>query len=338
MISARLMRLIADTENYADTKKQYHPEPNVMNHLGQVTTLAIEANDDWDVVMAALLHDIGKNKNCPKAWSQHAYRGALMISDEVTPKIRWLVENHMKPYYYNSGEMRTHKRKALEEHPWFDELMRLNDYDMNGRREDGVHMPWNEIYSAINEMDPRMNKVIMMIGVQAAGKSTQSRAIVDASRTNEDRWKPEWERTSRDDIRELLGIGPGQWRHQENMSVEIQRRHIRMALGRGQGVVIDNCHNTKKRRRDMLEWLNREFPGVKVEANFVYAPLDVCIKRNKDEHGKPHRHRLLIPDEIIKRFHGDLLASFGGKIGTDERTINTLKNEGFDEVTITRTG
>ncbi len=336
MISARLRRMVDNTANYADIKKEFHPEPNVKNHLGQVTTLAIEASDTWDVIFASLLHDIGKNKNDARAWAQHAYRGALMIADDVPPKVRWLVENHMKPYDYTSGKMRAHKRKDLEQHEWFDELMRLNNYDHAGRREDGKHMPWDEIYATLDELDPRRNQVILMVGIQAAGKSTMSKAIVDASRDYGEWWKPGFERTSRDDIREVLGIGPGQWRHQENSAIKVQRQHIRMGLGRGQGIVVDNCHNTVRRRRDMLEWLREEFPGITVKAHLVYAPLEVCIQRNRDEHGKPHRHRLLIPDKVLVQFHGDLVAGLG-KIADDEHVAKKLTSEGFDDVEITRT-
>lgn len=336
MISARVRSMIDNCANYEDIKKQFHPEPNVKNHLGQVTTLAIEAGDTWDVMMACLLHDIAKNKHCRLAWSQHAYRGSLMIADEVPSKVGWLVKNHMKPYDYTSGKMRAHKRKALEEHEWFDELMRLNNYDHSGRREDGKHMPWDEIYKTIDSLDPRQNKVILMIGVQASGKSTMSRAIVDESRHHNDWHKPLYERTSRDDIREVLGIGPGQWRHQESSCVNVQRQHVRMALGRGQGVVVDNCHNTIKRRRDMIEWTRQEFPGISIKAHLTYAPLDVCIKRNREEHGKPHRHRLLIPDKVLTQFHGDMIAGLG-KITNQDCVREKLMNEGFDDVEITIT-
>jgi predicted kinase len=337
VIPRRIRRLVDKLENFADIKKEFHPEPNVKNHLGQVTTLAIQSSDDFELCYAALLHDIAKNKNEPRAWAQHAFRGSLMIASDVTPKIRWLVENHMKPYDYKSGKMRPHKRQALKEHKWFEELMTLNQWDDAGRKADGVHAPWEDIYTALDGMDNRENCAIIMIGIQAVGKSTISRAIVDASRDFGNWHKAAFERTSKDDIRLVLGIGPGQWRHQEPLAREVQQSHVRMALGRGQGIIIDNCHNTIKRRREALEWLKEEFPGIRVEAHLVYAPLEVCIQRNKDEHGQPHRHKLLIPSDVLRQFHGDLSSGFNGKLGSDESITKQLEKEGFDSVAITRT-
>jgi predicted kinase len=328
---------VADTVNYADIKKEFHPEPHVNNHLGQVATLAIEADDNWAVVYAAVLHDIAKNTpDQPKKWAQHAYRGAMLIASDVTDKVQWLVAQHMRAIDYVSGKMRPHKRQALEDSPWFEDLLRLHQYDTGGRKADGKHLPWDTIYSHLDSCDPRTNQVIVMIGIQASGKSTVSNALVDASRDHGEWWKPKFERTSKDDLRLLLGAGPGAYRHQESCVHRIQRQAIRMALGRGQGVIVDNCHNTIKRRRDTLEWLREEFPGIHVTAHFVHAPLDVCIARNRDEHGQPHRHRLQIPDKVLKQFHGDLVNGLG-KDWSDGTICDKLLAEGFDEVDITRT-
>lgn len=345
MISTRLRNLLLKTEHYRDEKVEYHPEPNVRNHLGQVATLAIEAEDTWEVVFASALHDIAKNTSNSKKWAQHAYRGASLISADVTEQVRWLVEQHMRAIDYSSGKMRAHKRQALESHEWFDALMRLHKYDCGGRNAGGLHFPWEmpESYTAgptifgyLDSEDPRKNEAIVMIGIQASGKSTISGAFVDASRDYGSWWKPGWEKTSKDDIRLLVGAGPGAYRHQENCVNDIQRKAIRMALGRGQGIIIDNCHNTIKRRRDTLEWLHSEFPGIHVEAHLVYAPLDVCIQRNQDEHGQPNRHRLLIPEQVLKQFHGDLVSGLG-KDWREETLVAKLKDEGFDDATITRT-
>ena len=337
MIPSRIRYLVDDTKNYKDVKIQYHPEPNVNNHLGQVATLAIERGHNWDVCYAAVLHDIAKNDTNPKKWAQHAYRGAMLIASDVTEKVQWLVAQHMRAIDYCSGQMRAHKRKAMEESPYFDDLMLLHKCDTDGRNADGVHMPWEDIYAHLDEEDLRENHVIIMVGIQAAGKSTVSNAIVDASRDHGDWWKPEFERTSKDDLRLLMGAGPGAYRHQENCVHSVQRKVIRMALGRGQGIVVDNCHNTVKRRRDILEWLKEEFPGVHVEAHFVYAELETCVARNRDEHGHPGRHRVLIPEKVLRQFHGDMKQGFKNAMHDNAVVQKTLRDEGFDEVTITRT-
>lgn len=335
MIPKRIRELVLKTHLFKDEKVQYHPEENVGNHLFQVTSLAIERDYPWHIVYACMLHDCAKNTPDKKAWAQHAYRGALMVSADVDERVRWLVENHMKAIDYVNGQMRLEKRNILKEHEWFEDLMKLHGCDTDGRKS-GVKTDWDTVFAWLDENDPRENTVIIMIGVQASGKSTISKAIVDASRDVGEWWKPGYERTCKDEIRLLVGAGPGAFRHQENCVQDIQHKAIRMALGRGQGIVVDNCHNTISRRREMMEWLREEFPGLRVEAHLVYAPLEACLKRNRDEHGQAHRHRIQIPDEVIRQFHGDLVAGLG-KLTDDKHTEQLLLKEGFDDVEITRT-
>jgi predicted kinase len=326
---------VDSTLDHKDEKIQYHPEANVNNHLYQVASVAIQRDYPWHVVYACMLHDVAKNTKDKRGWAQHAYRGAMLISADVDERVRWLVENHMKAIDYNSGQMRAEKRNILKDHEWFEDLMKVHECDVAGRIPD-IITDWDHIIQWLNDNDPRENTAIVMVGIQASGKSTVSKAIVDASRDVGEWWKPGYERTCKDEIRLLVGAGPGGYRHQENCVQDIQHKAIRMALGRGQGIVIDNCHNTVSRRREMLEWLREEFPGLRVEAHLVYASLEVCLKRNKDEHGQPHRHRIQIPDDVLRQFHGDLIAGLG-KMANDKQTEELLLKEGFDGVTITRT-
>ncbi len=334
MIPTRIRKLIAKTANFRDKKVMFHPEPNVNNHLAQVGTLALAAKDNWEVCYAAILHDIAKNTHDDKKWAQHANRGAQLVASDVPDKVWWLISQHMRAIDFTNGKMGLHKRNALKEHRWFDDLMRLHKYDTEGRKEDADVLSWDTIYDELDKMDPRVAEVTMMIGIQASGKSTISRAMENASRDVGDWWRPGIERTCKDEIRLICGAGPGAYRHQEKCVHGIQQQAIRMALGRGQAVVIDNCHNTVKRRRDMHEWLRREFPGITVMAHLTYAPLGLCIERNHEQ----GRHRVQIPDNILKQFHGDMLGGFNGKINDDAAIIRQLtQNEGFDAATITRT-
>ena len=335
MIPTRIRKLIAKTASFHDDKKEFHPEPNVMNHLGQSVSLAIEDGASWEVCCAAMLHDIAKNTPDKKKWAQHAHRGAMLISPDVPEQVQWLVASHMRIIDYNNGKMRAHKRKAFEEERWFEDLQRLHGYDCGARKASGMHIPWDKIYEALDNIDPRPSRAYMMVGMQASGKSTVGASYVDASRDLGDWWRPGVERSCKDDIRLICGTGPGAFRHQESSVNMIQRMAIRMALGRGQEILIDNCHNTVARRRNMLEWLRQEFPDIYVTAVFVYAPLDTCIARNRTQAG---RHRIQIPDAVLKQFHGDLVSGFGGKVHNDDVIIRQLIKEGFDHVDVKRTG
>jgi len=57
-----------------------------------------------------------------------------MLKDHVSPKTLWLVGNHMRFWYYVSGDMKTlSKVNGISEHEWFPDLVRLCRWDRMGR-------------------------------------------------------------------------------------------------------------------------------------------------------------------------------------------------------------
>lgn len=108
----------------------YHPEGSVLNHSLQVVNLAFRESDDIDLILAAMLHDIGKVIKS----HGHADIGARLLRDYASVKTIFLVEHHMRMWKYLNGEMtKLSKCQFLASHPWLPCLVQLTRWDHMGR-------------------------------------------------------------------------------------------------------------------------------------------------------------------------------------------------------------
>ena len=109
---------------------KHHPEGDVLNHSLQVLYWAFKESIDTDLILAAMLHDIGKIENS----KGHEKIAVEWLQDYVSPKTLWLIEHHMRIWTLIKGDMRKQK-KVLEliEHPWLPELILLARWDSIGR-------------------------------------------------------------------------------------------------------------------------------------------------------------------------------------------------------------
>ncbi len=101
----------------------WHPEGDAFVHTMQVVHHALRESEDFDLILAALLHDVGK--------AIHSYGhdnyGATFLEGFVSEKTVWLVRNHMRIYTFLNGEMkRPGKAIRLHNHRWFLDLVLLN--------------------------------------------------------------------------------------------------------------------------------------------------------------------------------------------------------------------
>lgn len=108
----------------------YHPEGDVFIHSLQVLYHAFKETNDTDLILAAMLHDIGKMENS----LGHENIAVEMLNSYLSAKSLWLIENHMRIWYYILGDMKKlSKVKELADHPWLPELIQLARFDKMGR-------------------------------------------------------------------------------------------------------------------------------------------------------------------------------------------------------------
>jgi hypothetical protein len=122
--------VILETTRGVSQMEEHHPEGDVFNHSLQVLWWAFRETLDTDLILAAMLHDVGKAENS----KGHDQIGAKWIKPYVSVKTHWLVEQHMRFWYLLLGDMKKlSKVKELLEHPWLGELAALARWDKLGR-------------------------------------------------------------------------------------------------------------------------------------------------------------------------------------------------------------
>ncbi len=110
--------------------EKWHPEGDAYNHMLQVLHHAFRETNDTDLIIAAMLHDIGKFEMT----KGHEERAVEWLKPYCSVKTLWLIEQHMRFWYYIEGKMRKMgKCKDFVGHPWFIELCQLARWDKLGR-------------------------------------------------------------------------------------------------------------------------------------------------------------------------------------------------------------
>ncbi len=108
----------------------YHPEGDALFHSLQVYDLASHvAAYDEEFLLAALLHDVGKAIDP----GDHVAAGVEAVDGWVTPRTRWLIENHMEAHAIADRTIGRRRLRRLAEHPWYRDLITLGDCDRSGR-------------------------------------------------------------------------------------------------------------------------------------------------------------------------------------------------------------
>jgi tRNA nucleotidyltransferase/poly(A) polymerase len=129
---------LADTQG-CEQPENYHPEGDVYVH----TVLTVEKlgpHPEFELSMAALLHDIGKppasRRAGPRHFPDHCQIGGemawkvcrrLRLSNDETDRICWLVRRHL--YFKDAKQMRRSTLKRLFAEPGFAQLAELHRAD-----------------------------------------------------------------------------------------------------------------------------------------------------------------------------------------------------------------
>lgn len=108
----------------------HHPEGDVFIHSIQVLKWAFRESIDTDLILAAMLHDVGKMDNS----LGHEKIAIGLLKPYASPKTLWLIEHHMRIWYFLLGDMKKLSSVIeLAEHPWLPELVTLARWDKMGR-------------------------------------------------------------------------------------------------------------------------------------------------------------------------------------------------------------
>ena len=104
---------------------------NRYQHSLQTATRAYRDGADEEMIVAALLHDIG-DVISPY---NHGDLAAAILKPYVSEKVHWIVKHHctFQGYYYNhflGGDR--HARDRFKDHPWYEDAVRFcENYDQN---------------------------------------------------------------------------------------------------------------------------------------------------------------------------------------------------------------
>jgi hypothetical protein len=107
-----------------------HPEGDALYHSLQVFALARAAVPyDEELLLAALLHEVGRAID-----PRHSIPATLeALRDLVSPRTAWLIEHLEDGHQLRTRTSGFRKRRRLSQHPWFEDLLHLCQWDQEGR-------------------------------------------------------------------------------------------------------------------------------------------------------------------------------------------------------------
>lgn len=128
-ISALPARLLSSLKKLENSVSGY--KVTRLEHSLQSATHAFNAGESEEMVVAALLHDIGDDL----APVSHSEMAASILRPYVSEKTYWIVKHHglFQTYYYNHhfGKDRN-IRDQLKDHPWYQDCVDFcENYDQN---------------------------------------------------------------------------------------------------------------------------------------------------------------------------------------------------------------
>ncbi len=138
---------------------EHHPEGDVFNHSLQVLRWAFRESIDTDLILAAMLHDVGKAVET----RGHEEKAVEMLGDHLSAKTKWLIEQHMRIWDMVLGDMRRQgKVKYLVEHLFLPDLILLARWDKMGRDPRRiVHYDRGEIIERLNRCVEKRYKEVL---------------------------------------------------------------------------------------------------------------------------------------------------------------------------------
>jgi hypothetical protein len=141
--------LLLPLENVRQPLK-WHPEGDLLYHSLQVFDLARDERPyDEELLLAALLHDVGKAIDP----GDHVAAGLEALEGVITERTAWLIEHHMLAHELAEGALGRRAARRLRESEHFEDLVLIERCDRDGRRP-GVEAPeLDEALDYIRDLD-----------------------------------------------------------------------------------------------------------------------------------------------------------------------------------------
>jgi predicted nucleotidyltransferase len=141
--------LLLPLENVGQSAR-HHPEGDVLYHSLQVFELARDERPyDEELLLAALLHDVGKGIDR----ADHVAAGLSALEGLITERTRFLIEHHMHAHDYRAGTLGARLKRLLEASPDFEDLMLLRRLDDAGRVPGAVVGTVDEALDYLKELE-----------------------------------------------------------------------------------------------------------------------------------------------------------------------------------------
>lgn len=126
----RFYRSLLAPLEHVDQNRQRHPEGDALYHSLQVFELAREEEPyDEELLLAALLHDVGKAIDP----YDHVTAGLDVLQPHITDRSAWFIANHMDAMKLLDGTLGARARRRLQHHDDYERLLLLARCDRNGR-------------------------------------------------------------------------------------------------------------------------------------------------------------------------------------------------------------
>jgi len=125
-----LYRMLLEPLEGVKQSKKHHPEGDALYHSLQVFELAREERPyDEELLLAALLHDVGKAIDP----ADHVAAGLQALDGSITERTAWLIEHHMEAQALRTGTLGSRARSRLQQSEHYDDLTLLAELDRRGR-------------------------------------------------------------------------------------------------------------------------------------------------------------------------------------------------------------
>lgn len=113
-----------------EQSRKWHPEGDALYHSLQVFDLARDESPyDEELLLAALLHDVGKAIDP----LDHVRAGLEALDGYITDRTAWLIAHHMEAQRILDGTIGARARRRLHGSEDYDELLLLAKCDRDGR-------------------------------------------------------------------------------------------------------------------------------------------------------------------------------------------------------------